>query len=289
MVDIAGYLSEKNAVFKGGPSKDWAEGTGASIVAFSQAMVNLEDVDAEDTQEYIMYVVDAMVSAATALNGVDFSKAVDKKWLSGFDKMIGSFIKAGDSYDSIEDGVDVLNYMSEEAGAIIENLEEAFEGPSTLAGYATGIKMMGDAYSHLAKSISSLNTELAEMQQQSISTLQAVSATVLALSLSDSSNLSDVLEENTEALVDMFKQIAENQAEVQSNNAKAAPQKSAAPQVKKEDPKNVEIQKQTSLLEQIKKELTTMNGNISKMVGNTGEMVDLLTTSKKKDAGIRTK
>ena len=289
MVDIAGYLSEKDAVFEGGPSKDWAEGTGKAIVSFSEAMVHLDEVDPEDTQEYIMYVVDAMVAAAAALNTVDFSKPVDKKWLSGFDKMVGSFIKAGDNYDEIEDGVDILTYMAEEAGYIIEGLEEAFSGRSSLYGYASGIKAMGDAYALLAKSISNLNQELAEMQEKSISTLQAVSATVLALSLSDSSNLQSVLEENTEALVDMFKQISESQAEVQKNKSASMPQRTPAPQVKKEDPKHVEAQKQTSLLEQIKKELTTMNGNISKMVGNTEEMVDLMSTNKKKDVGIKTK
>jgi hypothetical protein len=290
MVAIAGFLGQNSASFdeSKAPSKAWAEGAGGSIVAFTQAMATLEDVDIEDGIDGIMMVARNIPIVAALLSVGNYSNPIDSKYLSSLDKLVKIVIEAGDNDGEIEDGIEQLQNMA--VGLI--DFSKKMMSVSALTGgkmgfidsAASGIERMADAYKLLADSLKGLTETLSTMEEQAMNTLGMVSGSILAMSLADSDNLNKVISDNTEALAEMFKVIMEqsSKTDIMKN-----PVANKAPVIQKKSGSTTQVDKQTVILENMLKELQQMKSTMGQVAANTGEMVELMSTSgKKKEKGI---
>lgn len=294
MISVAYQLQDHSGAFEGGPSKSWAKMFEKMIDIFAVAGEKSDDI--EYGLDAVYYVAEWLPETMKYFNeGFSYDFEISEEWVDGFNGMVKMFSKAGRNSDDIEYGLDAMYYVAEWMPDMMEYFEEAFSKKvyaSDMEKYAKGLMKMGDAYAHLAESLGDLNSELNDMQFNAIQTLMSVSSIILALSLSDSANLGKVLSENTEGLVMMFKMIHENSAAAESKKGRGGgfgPVAKQQPQQVKKDPKQqAEVQKQTKLLEQIKKELTDMKSFMQKIANNSDEVVTLMSTKKKTDIGIKT-
>jgi methyl-accepting chemotaxis protein len=296
MVVVATYLSSmgKAGVFTGGPNKEWAEGTAGSIKAFAESMSLVEDLDdVEDSKDYILQIVDVMKQTATQLSGFDFTTStIDKKWTSGFDAVVNSFIKAGEKNDEIKDGISAIESITDNLPDLMNSMRNvSTDSVENMLVLSVGITKLADSYTYLSKAIQGLNTDLTEMSEKSVQTLSAVSGTIMALSLSDASNLKTVLEDNQEALLKFFKDVTQTSAigagpQQKGPSMPFAPQKSVAKPAVKAGPS--ETAQQLAVLKEIKQEMMAMKGLLSKISSSNGELVDIMSTSNKKEIGIKT-
>jgi len=91
IVDAATYFAGVKVAFKNGPSKEWAEGVGTAISAFSPVYAALMDtgffganVSAEDMKSAILTISDGIIAAAekfgTNIAKFDLTKVPSKEW-----------------------------------------------------------------------------------------------------------------------------------------------------------------------------------------------------------------
>lgn len=91
IVDAALYFAGVKVAFKNGPSKEWAEGVGTAISAFSPVYAALMDtgffgsnVSAEDMKSAILTISDGIIAAAekfgTNIAKFDLTKVPSKEW-----------------------------------------------------------------------------------------------------------------------------------------------------------------------------------------------------------------
>jgi hypothetical protein len=102
IVDAAEYFAAVNVAFKGGPTKEWAEGVGGAIGAFAPVFDNLQSsglmgivsgVSAEDMASAINTVSMGIIDAARLFgkNPVGYSAYPTKEWAQGVGTAITSF------------------------------------------------------------------------------------------------------------------------------------------------------------------------------------------------------
>jgi hypothetical protein len=100
IVEVSGKLSKGN--YTGGPKKDWAEGIGIAIGAFSpvyEMMVRNKvasiftsgDIGPEDFNKAINTVADGIISVAGKFGGTEFIMGPTKDWAEGVGTAIGAF------------------------------------------------------------------------------------------------------------------------------------------------------------------------------------------------------
>jgi hypothetical protein len=127
IVDAALYFAGVKVAFKNGPSKEWAEGVGTAISAFSPVYAALMDngffgsnVSAEDMKSAILTISDGIIAAAekfgTNIAKFDLSKVPSKEWgenvgasLQAF-APIFEFMKGSGWWKSNSDAVDDMVY-----------------------------------------------------------------------------------------------------------------------------------------------------------------------------------
>jgi hypothetical protein len=99
IVDVADILGKGN--YKGGPTKEWAEGIGLSLTAFSQALkislaanvITKGDFKPEDFSKFIMTVAKGMIDAAEVLSTGNWSGGYPSaEWGEGVGKALTPFI-----------------------------------------------------------------------------------------------------------------------------------------------------------------------------------------------------
>ena len=136
IVDSANFFNGKDGIFRGGPSKEWAEGVGMSISAFSPVYSVLaknsgwfkSGVSVDDMKSAIMTISQGIVDAANFFgsnkSSFDISKAPSEAWAKGVGGSISAFAPV----------FDFVNKNSGWFGADIEDLNEAI---MTIAGSIT--------------------------------------------------------------------------------------------------------------------------------------------------------
>jgi hypothetical protein len=101
IVDAATYFAGVKVAFKNGPTKEWAEGVGTAISAFSPVYAALMDtgffgsnVSAEDMKSAILTISDGIIAAAekfgTNIAKFDLTKVPSKEW----GKNVGASLQA---------------------------------------------------------------------------------------------------------------------------------------------------------------------------------------------------
>lgn len=293
MVAVATELSLNSASFdvKTSPSEAWAKGAGGSIVSFSQAMLNLKDMDMAMVGQSVMKMIIIAKTIPTVAAWIakgKYDNSIGSTYLTSMDKLVETVIKAGKNASDIDNGVFQLRNMA--LGMI--DFSKLMMGVSALTGgkmgfidsAATGIERMASAYMSLADSLKGLTETLSTMEEQAMTTLGMVSGSILAMSLADSDNLNKVITDNTEALADMFKVIMEQSSK---DDVMKNPTANKAPVIQKKSGSTAQVDKQTVILENMLKELQQMKSTMGQVAANTGEMVELMSTSgKKKEKGI---
>jgi len=147
IVDAANYFSKAKVAFKGGPSKEWSEGVGTAIAAFSPVYAALMDngffgsnVSPDDMKSGILTISDGIIAAADkfAENKATFDVAnvPDSEWGT----RVSSAIKAFGG---------VFDYMSKNSGWFKDGDEAAGE-------MANGIVLVANAIVRVAKRLSSV-------------------------------------------------------------------------------------------------------------------------------------
>jgi hypothetical protein len=147
IVDAANYFSNTKVAFKGGPSKEWSEGVGTAIAAFSPVYAALMDngffgsnVSPDDMKSGILTISDGIIAAADkfAENKATFDVAnvPDSEWGTRVSSAIQAF--GG-----------VFDYMSKNSGWFKDGDEAAGE-------MANGIVLVANAIVRVAKRLASV-------------------------------------------------------------------------------------------------------------------------------------
>jgi len=299
MVNIAWYLNKKAAVFKKGPSKEWAEGVGGSILAFSEAIQNLalgevmSFFSGKSSNQLLTDVARAMVDVGTVLSGSAdvFTKGPSKKWMEAIEAMYESFAKIGEHIDDAggwlstpESIIDLMKLIARgyiDTGKILSNMASGTSDPFITA--SKGINALADAFVRFADAATRVSKSMSSMSYEAIDIIKGVSMSMMALSAVDADNLENVLGKlNPEDIAKMYEM-----------SGKAADE-SAASRKKddggffsglgsffgmgggmQKDPQTVEAKRQTQELRSIKAELISLNQTVSKIATNTDEMLDI--------------
>ena len=137
IVDSAHYFADAKVAFKGGPSKEWSEGVGKAIAAFSPVYAALMDngffgsnVSAEDMKSGILTISDGIIAAANKFSKskavFDVSKAPSKEWGENVSSSLQAFapvfefMKGSGWWKSNKKAVDDMVYgISSVANAIV--------------------------------------------------------------------------------------------------------------------------------------------------------------------------
>lgn len=143
IVDAAIYFAGVKVAFKNGPTKEWAEGVGTAISAFSPVYAALMDtgffgsnVSAEDMKNAILTISDGIIAAAekfgTNIAKFDLSKVPSKEWgenvgasLQAF-APIFEFMKGSGWWKSNSDAVDDMVYGIKSISFAIVGVGELF-------------------------------------------------------------------------------------------------------------------------------------------------------------------
>jgi methyl-accepting chemotaxis protein len=298
MVNIAWYLNKKSAAFKRGPSKEWAEGVGGGILAFSEAISNLAVGEimsfftGKSSNQLLTDVARAMVEVGTILssNANAFSRGPSKEWVKGMEEMYKSFGKIGDYigdaggwFSDPEDIIEMMKTIAQgyvDTGKILSGINET-NSPFLTA--AKGINALADAFVKFADAATAVSASMSSMSYDAIDMIKGISMSMMALSAVDADNLENVL----------GKLKPEDVAKMYEMSGKAADE-SAAKRKKNDggmfgglgswfgfgggvtkDPNTVEAKRQTQELVKLNKKIDTLNETVSRIAVNTDEMLDV--------------
>ena len=156
-------IGSDTSMYQGGPSKEWADGVGKTVLAFAEGIALLADeIDVEDLYEWLpamRHMAPLIAYFGNKLKGVQFGEAPSKSWSDG-----------------------VLHF--------IENMTE-YNGGGDVVTTAKNIRILSNAYFRLARSISALGYSLKKINK--VPDLTKIYGGLVTLSLIDKKNLGSVL------------------------------------------------------------------------------------------------
>lgn len=170
MIIIAGALPQiglavgsDTSMYEGGPSKEWAKGTGDSVIAFAQAIATMADeIDPEDVSDWIYpmkQIAGVMAYFAMRLKGMKFDDYPSSSWSKG-----------------------ILSFMEGVAD---------WEGGNNVKQTVKHIHWMANANFRLARSIRTISYSLKKITK--VPDLTGLYSGLVALSVIDSENLNKVM------------------------------------------------------------------------------------------------
>lgn len=294
MVNIANYLSSKSAVFSKGPSKEWAEGVGGSIVAFSNAIVVLQTANmmskltGESSTALLVGIAQAMVGVGTVLstNSSVFAKGPSKTWSVSMEALMMSFWKIHTKLQGVSPEETSMKMKSIAASYVdmfkllnSVNTQNKENDPFIVA--AKGIDTLASAFMRFGEAIKSMGAATKDITSDALGIIRSISLSVMAMSAVDANNLENVLSklrpEDVAKLYTLSAEAAQSsQSEKPSNVNLSA---GASGIVKETKMQTIEVQKQTKELVNIKKELVKLNSLVTRIASNTDEMLDVKTTN----------
>jgi hypothetical protein len=147
IVDAAHYFTDAKVAFKGGPSKEWSEGVGTAIAAFSPVYAALMDngffgsnVSPEDMKSGILTISDGIIAAADKFaenkSTFDITNVPESEWGTRVSSAIQAF--GG-----------VFDYMSKNSGWFTSGTEAAEE-------MASGVVIVVNAIVKVARKLASV-------------------------------------------------------------------------------------------------------------------------------------
>lgn len=145
IVDAANYFAEARVAFRGGPTKEWAEGVGTAIAAFSPVYAALmhnnfwnTNVSPDDMKNGILTIADGIIAAAYKFSDnkavFDPSRVPSVEW----GQNVGSALQAF---------APIFKYMSEESGWFTSGEEAAKELSSGILAVASTIILVAGSLS----------------------------------------------------------------------------------------------------------------------------------------------
>jgi len=175
--NIAGLMAEVNTVlvktkskFEGGPSKDWAEGTGASVMAFAKAMSdagnsggildNVIDFFVGTKNETILNIAKSIVDVSNEIVKGNYSSTITPEWGNGIGESVKAIANIGDLSSEIHDSMKTIALILENAPTIANTmkvLNASLGGGQTLNKATTDIDRLAMSYNKLAQSLNNLS------------------------------------------------------------------------------------------------------------------------------------
>jgi hypothetical protein len=158
IIAAAGKFKESTAEFKGGPTKDWAEGVGGSISAFSVVFDTMVSGSGffksgrevvGDMVYAVGKIVDSIVDTSNKLKSGDFSTKISSDYLSGLSQGVKEYIK--------------LAKFVEEQGDESDVVEDILDGNNPLSKITEGIDNLAGSYDRLGSSLQKVNSSLAQL------------------------------------------------------------------------------------------------------------------------------
>jgi uncharacterized membrane protein YgcG len=195
---IGNAIGKDVSMYQGGPDKDWAQGTGDSVIAFATAIATMADeIDADEINDWIYpmkQIAGVMAHFAQKLNGQKFDNYPSKDWSKG-----------------------ILGFM--------EGVAE-WDAGSDVKGSIKNINAMSNANFKLARSISTIAYSLKKIKK--IPDLTNLYSGLITLSVIDSENLNGVLDkvsEKKQKFSDLLKIVSDSTNVTQSGSKYNAPDK----------------------------------------------------------------
>lgn len=304
MVGIAEYLGEITGagIFdsKKAPSKEWAEGVGTAITMFMKSLNSANDkslIDGMtdlfggdsmgDKMDVLYRVIDFMTEIANKLNSnnVSFSGAPSEKWSSSIESVYKSFANisghlsgAGGFFSGGPS--DIIGYMKliaqgyVDTSDILGKVKGGIDDPFMTA--SKGIDALANAFNNMSNAIKNIGSSTKNLSYEAIDLIKSVSLSIMALSTVDANNLENVLGKLKPEDVAKMYALSSDSADKSAKNVNKGGSSwfgSGEKNISKNS-SNLEAQKQTTELINIKKELIKMNMFVSKLVNNTDEMLD---------------
>lgn len=294
MVNIAGYLNAKSGSFKKGPSKAWAEGVGGGIMAFSKALNYLTSNDSalmfstEASFDVLSAVARSMVNVGVIFteNSSAFAKGPSLAWTEQIKSLMLSYYHITEKLK--DDNVfNTKNKMFEIAKTYVELLKmlqnvDLNDNTDPFIQASKGIDALANSFVNFASAIDKVGGTITNLSTDTLDLIRGVSLSMMALSVVDADNLDKVLSklrpEDVAKMYEMSTKQADNRPKSNFSNLSSFINKGLqnSPQVN-------EVRKQTKELISIKQELIKLNTQVTKIVSNTDEMLDIKTTNSSSD------
>lgn len=300
MVTVASYLNSKAAVFSRGPSKEWAEGVGGSILAFVKALTELSELDTNGSVDWwtgekqdsprakLLGIVSLMVTVGKVLskNADAFSAGPSKKWSDGIKAMVDNFVHIYDKLYDVDTAQTRLKLKNiawnlVNVGNILRNLNKDNTDPILMA--SKGVNALATAFMRMSAALKSFGSSTKSITSDALEVIRGISTSIMALSAVDADNLENVMKklkpEDIAKLYSMSVGAAEKSAQQRKSQESSGGWMNSlfggGGGTVKQDPQTVEAKRQTKELVNIKNELVNLNKTVSAIALHTEEMLEV--------------
>ena len=257
IVDAANFFGNNTASFdpKKAPSKEWAEGVGGAIKAFTPAL----DFISKNTgifssgTEMIASALSAttlgIVMASTILSLGTFDTQIPEGWMKNVS-------------DNVKTYVDLAKYLS----------DSGVDSVGGMLGTILGMSSLADGYSQLAKGVKNLGSELDKIDLEKLTALKNLTGSIVLLSLMDSDQfekMMDALEDKAQIFIDVMNDLDKSGPEKVKGGTKGAPSGQVKGKGAPTGPPERTIGDLYSIMQQVNQNLTNIassNDNMSKYV-----------------------
>jgi len=158
IIAVADKLNKNNSVFEGGPTKDWAEGVGGAIGAFSIVFDTMSSESGLFTSSKevvnnmvfgISKIVDSIVDTSNKLGKGNFNTTINKEFVSGLSSGVKEYIQLAKYLEEQSDDNDAVY--------------EAIYGDDPIRRVTTGIDLLASSYNKLGSSLDKVGNSLSQL------------------------------------------------------------------------------------------------------------------------------
>lgn len=209
----AGNFFNGSQVFKGGPTKEWAEGVGLAISAFAPVYQVLSDnsgwmssgVSVDDMKSAILSIAQGIVDVARFFgsNSVKFdtNNMPSSTWSENIRSAVESFGPIFDFVDrhTGENTIYAIAKFKDIVRSIWDfsdntTLTSFFGGKSPLQEAVSNISLLGDAFSKLSDSVGKFTNSISAIDSEKLSAIRSLSSNVVLMSLMDPEQFEDMMD-----------------------------------------------------------------------------------------------
>lgn len=209
IVDAANFFGQNTAAFdiSKAPSKEWADGVGGSIKAFTPALdfISQNTGIFSDGTEIIIEALSAttmgIVVAAKNLALGKFDKQIPEGWMKNVSNNVKTY-------------VDMAKYIVDSEADDLD-IDDITDGMVELA----------NGYALLADGVAKLNTQLEQIDIEKLTALKNLTGSIVLLSLMDSDqfeDMMDALEDKAQIFIDVMNDLDKSEPEKVKGGTKGA-------------------------------------------------------------------
>jgi hypothetical protein len=262
IVDAANFFGSNSAAFdiSKAPSKEWADGVGGAIKAFTPALefISKNTGIFSNGTELITSALSAttmgIVMAANNLSLGNFDKQIPSEWMKNVSNNVKTY-------------VDLAKYIVD---ADAENFD--------IEDISDGMVELANGYSLLADGVTKLNTQLEQIDIEKLTALKNLTGSIVLLSLMDSDqfeSMMDALEDKAQIFVDVMNDLDKSGPEKVKGGTKGAPAVQVKSTSTQSGPKTRTMNDLYAIMQQVDQKL----GNIAKSNDNMSKYVDEIRSS----------